>query len=87
MVIFTLKYKRKMELTTTEKKIIALLKKGQQQAEIAEYFRNNESFNINSQSAVEKLIMGLKKKYGVKPCFSWVWLLEHQKFDFSINFF
>ena len=22
-----------------------------------------------------------------KPCFSWVWLLEHQKFDFSINFF
>ena len=52
-----------MELTTTEKKIIALLKKGQQQAEIAEYFRNNESFNINSQSAVEKLIMGLKKRY------------------------
>jgi hypothetical protein len=37
------------------------LKKGQQQAEIAKYFRNNESFNINSQSAVEKLIMGLKR--------------------------
>ena len=69
MVIFTLKYERKMELTTTEKKIIALLKKGQQQAEIAEYFRNNESFNINSQSAVEKIIMGLKKKYGVKTMF------------------
>ena len=58
-----------MELTTTEKKIIALLKKGQQQAEIAEYFRNNESFNINSQSAVEKIIMGLKKKFGVKTMF------------------
>ena len=58
MVIFTLKYKRKMELTTTEKKIIALLKKGQQQAEIAEYFRNNVRFSINLQSAVEKLIMG-----------------------------
>ena len=56
MVIFTLKYIRKKELTTTEKKIIALLKKGKQQAEIAEYFRNNESFNINSQSSVEKLI-------------------------------
>ena len=69
MVIFTLKYERKMELTTTEKKIIALLKKGQQQAEIAEYFRNNESFNINSQSSVEKLIMGLKKKFGVKTMF------------------
>ena len=64
-----MKYKRKMELTTTEKKIIALLKKGQQQTEIAEYFRNNESFNINSQSAVEKLIMGLKKKFGVKTMF------------------
>ena len=69
MVIFTLKYERKMELTTTEKKIIALLKKGQQQTEIAEYFRNNESFNINSQSSVEKLIMGLKKKFGVKTMF------------------
>ena len=54
-----------MELTTTEKKIIALLKKGQQQAEIAEYFRNND----NSQSAVEKLIMRLKMKYGVKTMF------------------
>ena len=61
MVIFTLKYKQNMELTSTEKKIIALLKKGKQQAEIAKYFRNNESFNINSQSAVEKLIMGLKR--------------------------
>lgn len=69
MVIFTLKYIRKMELTTTEKKIIALLKKGQQQAEIAEYFRNNESFNINSLSSVEKLIMRLKMKYGVKTMF------------------
>ena len=69
MVIFTLKYKQKMELTSTEKKIIALLKKGQQQAEIAEYFRNNERFNINSQSAVEKVIMGLKKKFGVKTMF------------------
>ena len=58
-----------MELTTTEKKIIALFKKGQQQAEIAEYFRNNERFNINSQSSVEKLIMGLKKKFGVKTMF------------------
>ena len=58
-----------MELTTTEKKIIALLKKGQQQTQIAEYFRNNESFNINSQSSVEKLIMGLKKKFGVKTMF------------------
>ncbi|OEL11098.1 hypothetical protein BHF72_2452 [Cloacibacterium normanense] len=58
-----------VELTSTEKKIIALLKKGQQQAEIAEYFRNNERFNINSQSAVEKVIMGLKKKFGVKTIF------------------
>lgn len=58
-----------MELTTTEQKIISLLKKGQQQAEIAEYFRNNVSFNINSQSAVEKVIMGLKKKFGVKTMF------------------
>ena len=58
MVIFTLKYIRKMELTTTEKKIIALLKKGQQQFEIAEYLRNNVRFSINLQSAVEKLIMG-----------------------------
>ena len=64
-----MKYKRKMELTTTEKKIIALLKKGRQQTEIAEYFRNNESFNINSQSSVEKLIMGPKKKFGVKTMF------------------
>ena len=69
MVIFTLKNECEMELTSTEKEIIALLKKGQQQAEIAEYFRNNESFNINSQSAVEKIIMGLKKKYGVKTMF------------------
>ena len=69
MVIFTFKNECEMELTSTEKEIIALLKKGQQQAEIAEYFRNNESFNINSQSAVEKLIMGLKKKYGVKTMF------------------
>ena len=69
MVIFTLKNDNMVELTSTEKKIIALLKKGKQQAEIAEYFRNNESFNINSQSAVEKLIMGLKKKYGVKTMF------------------
>ena len=61
MVIFTLKNECDMELTSTEKEIIALLKKGQQQAEIAKYFRNNESFNINSQSAVEKLIMGLKR--------------------------
>jgi len=69
MVIFTLKYKRKMELTTTEKKIIALLKKGQQQAEIAEFFKKNELYKINSQSAVEKIIMGLKKKLGVKTMF------------------
>lgn len=69
MVIFTLKNDNMVELTSTEKKIIALLKKGQQQAEIAEYFRNNERFNINSQSAVEKVIMGLKKKFGVKTMF------------------
>jgi len=69
MVIFTLKYKRKIELTTTEKKIIALLKKGQQQAEIAEFFKKNEQYKINSQSAVEKIIMGLKKKLGVKTMF------------------
>ncbi|AZI69772.1 helix-turn-helix transcriptional regulator [Cloacibacterium normanense] len=69
MVIFTLKNENMVELTSTEKKIIALLKKGQQQAEIAEYFRNNERFNINSQSAVEKVIMGLKKKFGVKTIF------------------
>jgi len=35
-----------------------LLKKGQQQSEIAEYLRNNVRFSINLQSAVEKLIMG-----------------------------
>ena len=64
-----MKYKRKMELTTTEKKIIALLKKGQQQAEIAEFFKKNEQYKINSQSAVEKIIMGLKKKFGVKTMF------------------
>ena len=69
MFIFTLKYKRKMELTTTEKKIIALLKKGQQQAEITEFFKKNEQYKINSQSAVEKIIMGLKKKLGVKTMF------------------
>ena len=69
MVIFTLKYERKMELTTTEKKIIALLKKGQQQTQIAEFFKKNEQYKINSQSAVEKLIMGLKKKFGVKTMF------------------
>ena len=64
-----MKYERKMELTTTEKKIIALLKKGQQQAEIAEFFKKNEQYKINSQSAVEKTIMGLKKKLGVKTMF------------------
>ena len=58
-----------MELTTTEKKIIALLKKGKQQAEIAEFFKKNEQYKINSQSAVEKIIMGLKKKHGVKTMF------------------
>ncbi len=46
------------EETYLNKKIIALLKKGQQQFEIAEYLRNNVRFSINLQSAVEKLIMG-----------------------------
>ena len=58
MVIFTFKNECEMELTSTEKEIIALLKKGQQQSEIAEYLRNNVRFSINLQSAVEKLIMG-----------------------------
>ena len=46
------------EETYLNKKIIVLLKKGQQQFEIAEYLRNNVRFSINLQSAVEKLIMG-----------------------------
>lgn len=52
-----------------EIKIISLLMEGYSQSEITNYFRESEDFKIKSISTVEKYIMKLKKKYGVRSLF------------------